>query len=324
MANDNVESNFLEDLYESARELVTDRFSSPFIFSFIVSWLVLNYQAVIVIFTEVSEKFSINTKLDLIHQYLVNSSISVPSLENSILLKAFIWPLIAACFYTFIYPFADYYITKFTLNRKVNIRNVRTRAEEKIIYSQKDVQKIYQQHLRVENDLTAQLKRAEITENQLRLLVNDLETKNKLFVDVEKQKAELEIKFKNISDQYQKDLKNQKKDKVTPATLAKEGLTITPNKMLLKEREEDETRSIINDLTKTQLAAIMKLGTLQKGKDVGIDDVTTDIETFHLEELERDEIFTKGTNPKSLNKRYKLSYMGKMIYDYLLNENSKT
>lgn len=322
MANDNIESNFLEDLYGSARELVTDRFSSPFIFSFIASWLIFNYQALIIIFTEASEKFPISSKLSLIHQNLVNSSFSVPALENSILLNAFIWPLLAAFFYTFIYPFADYYITKFTLVRKVNIRNARTAAEGKIIYSQKDVQKIYQQHLRVEKDLAIRLERSETTENQLRAQVNDLEEKIILFVDVKKQKEELEIKYKNINDQYKKDLKNKQVTNVE-TILTKESATPNRNKKSLKEKEAEEINNTINGLPKRKLEAIIKIGTLQNGKDIGIDDVNTNIEDFYLESLETDEIFTKGTNPKSLNKNYKLSYKGKKIYELLKNNTSK-
>ena len=322
MAKDIIESNFLEDLYGSARELVTDRFSSPFIFSFLVSWLIFNYRAVIIIFTNVSEKLSIDFKLSLIHQSLISSSFNIPSLENTILLNAFIWPFLAACFYTFIYPFADYYITRFTLDRKVNIRNARTAAEGKIIYSQKDVQKIYQQHLRVEKDLATRLERSETTENQLRAVVNDLEAKIKLFVDVQKQKEDLEIKFKNINDQYQKDLKNKQVPNVE-TIITKESATPNRNKKTLKDKEAEEINNIINGLSKRKLEAIIKIGTLQNGKDIGIDDVNTNLEGFYLESLEIDEIFTKGTNPKSLNKTYKLSYKGKKIYELIKNNTPK-
>lgn len=322
MAKDIIESNFLEDLYGSARELVTDRFSSPFIFSFLVSWLIFNYRAVIIIFTNVSEKLSIDFKLSLIHQSLISSSFNIPSLENTILLNAFIWPFLAACFYTFIYPFADYYITRFTLDRKVNIRNARTAAEGKIIYSQKDVQKIYQQHLRVEKDLATRLERSETTENQLRAVVNDLEAKIKLFVDVQKQKEDLEIKFKNINDQYQKDLKNKQVPNVE-TIITKESATPNRNKKTLKDKEAEEINNIINGLSKRKLEAIIKIGTLQNGKDIGIDDVNTNLEGFYLESLETDEIFAKGTNPKSLNKTYKLSYKGKKIYELIKNNTPK-
>lgn len=322
MAKDIIESNFLEDLYGSARELVTDRFSSPFIFSFLVSWLIFNYRAVIIIFTNVSEKLSIDFKLSLIHQNLISSSFNIPSLENTILLNAFIWPFLAACFYTFIYPFADYYITRFTLDRKVNIRNARTAAEGKIIYSQKDVHKIYQQHLRVEKDLATRLERSETTENQLRAVVNDLEANIKLFVDVQKQKEDLEIKFRNINDQYQKDLKNKQVTNVE-AIITKESATPNRNKKTLKDKEDEEINNIINGLSKRKLEAIIKIGTLQNGKDIGIDDVNTNLEGFYLESLETDEIFTKGTNPKSLNKTYKLSYKGKKIYELIKNNTPK-
>lgn len=322
MAKDIIESNFLEDLYGSARELVTDRFSSPFIFSFLVSWIIFNYRAVIIIFTNVSEKLSIDFKLSLIHQNLISSSFNIPSLENTILLNAFIWPFLAACFYTFIYPFADYYITRFTLDRKVNIRNARTAAEGKIIYSQKDVQKIYQQHLRVEKDLATRLERSETTGNQLRAVVNDLEAKIKLFVDVQKQKEDLEIKFKNINDQYQKDLKNKQVTNVE-TIITKESATPNRNKKTLKDKEAEEINNVINGLSKRKLEAIIKIGTLQNGKDIGIDDVNTNLEGFYLDSLERDEIFTKGTNPKSLNKTYKLSYKGKKIYELIKNNTPK-
>ena len=194
MAENSEGGNFLEDTYASARELTAERFSSPFIFTFVASWLLFNYKVIILVLTDSSEKFSVANKLNFIQNYLHNSSFAIPNISHPILLNGFLWPLLAAGFYTFIYPFADFYITKFTLNRKVAIRNMRIEKEEDVFYRFKDVQKIYIKHARDEKNSRDRIERAEITEAQQSAVIKDLQEKLNEVANKKDSKTPVELK----------------------------------------------------------------------------------------------------------------------------------
>ena len=177
MAENSEGESFLDDTYASARELITERFSSPFIFSFVISWLIFNYKIVILALTDSSEKLPVIDKIDSIQSYLHSSTFTIPIIHYPILLNGFLWPLLAAAFYTFVYPFADYLITKFTTSRKVAIRNMRVEKEEKIFYRFKDVQKIYIKHAEDDKNSRERIERAEITEAQQNAVIKNLQEK---------------------------------------------------------------------------------------------------------------------------------------------------
>lgn len=175
MAENSEGGSFLDDIYASARELITERFSSPFIFSFVISWLIFNYSIVILALTDSSEELSVIDKIDSIQSCLLSSTFTIPFINFPILLNGFLWPLLAAAFYTFVYPFADFHITKFTTSRKVAIRNMRIEKEEKIFYRFKDVQKIYIKHAEDDKSSRERVERAEITEAQQNAVIKDLQ-----------------------------------------------------------------------------------------------------------------------------------------------------
>ena len=177
MAENSEGGSFLDDIYSSARELITERFSSPFIFSFVISWLIFNYKVVILALADSSEQLSVIDKIDSIQSCLHSSTFTIPVINYPILLNGFLWPLLAAAFYTFVYPFADYFITKFTTSRKVVIRNMRIEKEEKIFYRFKDVQKIYIKLAEDEKNSRERIERAEITEAQQTAVIKNLQEK---------------------------------------------------------------------------------------------------------------------------------------------------
>ena len=177
MAENSEGGSFLDDIYSSARELITERFSSPFIFSFVISWLIFNYKVVILALADSSEQLSVIDKIDSIQSCLHSSTFTIPVINYPILLNGFLWPLLAATFYTFVYPFADYFITKFTTSRKVVIRNMRIEKEEKVFYRFKEVQKIYIKHAEDDKSWRGRIESAEIIEAQQNAVIKSLQDK---------------------------------------------------------------------------------------------------------------------------------------------------
>jgi FimV-like protein len=194
MAENSEGGSFLEDAYTSARELITERFSSPFIFSFVASWLIFNYKVVILALTDSSEQLPVINKIDSIQCVLHSSTFTIPFINFPILLNGFLWPFLAATFYTFAYPYADYYITKFTTSRKVDIRNMRIEKEENVFYKFNDVQKIYIKHAEDEKSLRDRIERAEITEAQQSAIIKNLQEKLNEEINKKGSKAPIELK----------------------------------------------------------------------------------------------------------------------------------
>jgi FimV-like protein len=169
--------SILDDVSASFKSLVTERFTSPFLFSFVVSWLIINHKVVILSFSDATDKFTIDKKFELLNSVLNSSFVEVPFSDKTLLLNGFFFPLISAVFYTFVYPFADYYITKFTLERKVSLRNLRLQKEREIFYTYEDVQKIYSKNFEDEKRWKARLEQAEFADAYKDSLINELQSK---------------------------------------------------------------------------------------------------------------------------------------------------
>lgn len=158
------ESQFSEYL-KSTSDLILERFSSPFIFSFVVSWLISNYKIVMVILTDQTNFFSLEHKVDLVSQYT--------NLSNS-----FLYPAFAALFYTFAYPYLDQQISKFTLKRKIAKRNDRFEVERVHVRTVEEVEAIHRLHFETEKTSKKEIDDLKIIQEQLKVTIKDLENKN--------------------------------------------------------------------------------------------------------------------------------------------------
>ena len=64
------EDNVFTEFYNSARDLILDRISSPLLFSFVIAWMISNYKIIMVVFTNQTEGFVFDYKIQLIQSYL--------------------------------------------------------------------------------------------------------------------------------------------------------------------------------------------------------------------------------------------------------------
>ncbi|MDI1361745.1 hypothetical protein [Methylotenera sp.] len=316
------DNNFLTETFTSAKELITERFSSPFIFSFFVSWIIFNYKVAIITFTDVSDSFSIENKLSLINSTLVKSSLSVPYVDVVILLNAFALPFMAACFYTFIYPFADYYITRFTLDRKVKIRNARVLSEGKIVYSQKDVQKIYLQYSVAEKDLTSRIERAEVTENQLRTQLESLEK----LIASQKLAEDERIKSESEKSQNESNKPLAKSETIEMEKLAKDIQTFKEvsiddspkiRRITITKKQISE---LINNLSNEELKGISLIGEVTAVKSsVTVKDFSMISSRNTLDSLVESGLARITTDLSTLEKIVNLTGLGNQIYKQFKN-----
>lgn len=132
--------NVFTDFYNSTRDLIADRFSSPFIFSFVISWIITNYKIVMTILTEQTDNFTLDYKFWLINEYLN-------------IYSSFWLPLILATFYTFIYPYIDKEIAKFTISRKNDLKSAKIKIEKSRTKTADEVEKIIEYYLKNERSI---------------------------------------------------------------------------------------------------------------------------------------------------------------------------
>lgn len=160
--DNNSEDNVFTEFYNSARDLILDRISSPLLFSFVIAWMISNYKIIMVVFTNQTEGFVFDYKIQLIQSYLELS-------------HGFFYPLMGACFYTFVYPFIDQKIAKFTLERKMVMRNDKNKIEKAQLLTAEEVKAIHLRHFKIEEDCKSEIERSKTTENQLRTQIDELQ-----------------------------------------------------------------------------------------------------------------------------------------------------
>ena len=257
MANSEESSNFLNDVFGSTRDLITERFSSPFIFSYVVSWLLFNYKAIILILTDTSNLLVFETKINLIETYINNNYIGFPYHED-IQLNGFQWPLLAAFLYTFIYPIFDVIITKYTLFFKVAIRNLKVRAEGGLIHSHEYVEQIYLKHGRTEAYLNGRVESAEVRENDWRIQNEELKNKlNRLELDeVVRKKNETNTSRKSIGKETE--IINS-----TNGAPIKKSRAKTSSNQSESATVDIDMEKLIDSLTKEELQGITVVGLIK-------------------------------------------------------------
>lgn len=333
MADGN-DTNLIDDAYTSAKDLITERFSSPFIFSYVISWIVINYKIVVVILSKSTEEFDIYKKLELINSILNSSSFPIPIFDYVIYMHGFVYPLIAALAYTFAYPYADYRITKFTLNRKVKIRNEKVKAEGGMQFSAADVERIEDKYKKSISNLVAQIQRSEYTENQSRTLITDFEMRVKSYEDKElnrtnSEKDLIEARAKLANEQQlHENEKNKLAEEKKQLLNAQNDMASKLNELLKRQTNEvsnDESISkvilVTDGLAKEHLTLVLKIGDYfanLKAKFKSIDDVDLDpVDKIRLDGLVDVGLFNKNTNTKTLNKTYSFTDLGKSVFNYL-------
>lgn len=109
----------LEDITNSAKTALVERFSSPLLGSFALAWCVWNYRFLVVLFSDAS----------ISQTFVLIDRVVFPDLAT-ILGRGFVFPLLTACLYVFVYPYPARFVYEFTLRRQREINDVRRRIDE--------------------------------------------------------------------------------------------------------------------------------------------------------------------------------------------------
>lgn len=103
-----------EELISSLKQVASERLASPFWGSFISSWIVINYQFIMIIFSD----NSVSTTIDLILTYSFTTWVDV-------ITKGLLAPLAVSLLYIFAYPIPALKIYEYTLNQQIKLNNVK-------------------------------------------------------------------------------------------------------------------------------------------------------------------------------------------------------
>lgn len=104
----------LDDFIRSVNSQINERFSSPLLGGFLISWCLWNYQFLVILFSE-------NTVTET---FFLIQSIAFPD-RVAIFLSGFLYPLITTLIYVFIYPYPAKFVYRFTQQKQKEINEIR-------------------------------------------------------------------------------------------------------------------------------------------------------------------------------------------------------
>lgn len=160
-------TNTLDDIAQGIKNVILERFSSPFLLSFAIAWLLINLQFVVIVLSDAN----IHYKLKLIVWYFKDSSSSLWHISH-------IWagPLIYALGYTFGYPYFSRVVQKFITQRKIIEMQDRQEAEKNEVFTRKYIDRIYLRHGNEVTRYKADILKLQDTEAQLLAQLESLKT----------------------------------------------------------------------------------------------------------------------------------------------------
>lgn len=104
----------LADILQSAKQSLTERFASPLMGSFVISWCLWNWKFLVILFSNasVSQTFALIEK------------VSFPNTEV-LVTRGILYPLLTAAVYIFVYPYPAKLVYAYTLRRQREINQIK-------------------------------------------------------------------------------------------------------------------------------------------------------------------------------------------------------
>lgn len=130
-----------EEIIKSTQSHVNERLSSPLIGSFAFAWCLWNYKFLVVLFSSAS----VSQTFHLIDGLVFPDTATM-------LFRGFLYPLISALAYIFLYPYPAKFVYRFSRNRQKEINDIRRQIEDETPLTLEESRKIRSDVLRIEND----------------------------------------------------------------------------------------------------------------------------------------------------------------------------
>lgn len=169
-----------KDLTDSFKARLYDYNSSSFLSSFIISWIVINHQYVLIYFSDIS----IYSKTELLLEY-----------QSKYFYSFCLYPLLFALFYIFIYPHIHYYFYTFTIRQKIKLQNKKNEIEKTKTFTFEQINELREKNIALENEL--EKKDIKITNLQRKIydLAGEIASESKTYKDNESNSQDKKINF---------------------------------------------------------------------------------------------------------------------------------
>ena len=154
----------LSDILKSIHAQLYERAVSPLIGSFVLSWLIINYKFIMLLFSE----FTLNEKYWAIDYWLYPDWMSV-------ILFNVIYPLIAASFYIFVYPFFAQYAFEYSRKQHLKLINKKKEIDGQRLMDIDDSRALINKHYEMRREFESELddRDSEITVLKSKLKENE-------------------------------------------------------------------------------------------------------------------------------------------------------
>lgn len=181
-----------DELLDSFKSKLWDFKYTPFLSSLVIAWLIWNYEMVLIFFADIND---INVKIRMLHGYSFFNT-NLP-------------PLVAALFYTFLYPFISNIFYDATLYHKNKAHKIKQLREDEKVITQKEKKEIFDEikQVRLENYKL---------ENEKVQLIKDFEVREKLLENkiIEYQKVNEKLNNETKEDnEYSEKTEIEKNDR---------------------------------------------------------------------------------------------------------------
>lgn len=132
----------MEDILQSIKAYLYDRASSPLFGAFVISWAAWNYRFLVILLS--SETYT--NKFTSLDEYTASSIVTIPWTDTSASFYAgngFIFPLLTALAYIYIYPFVAEPVYKYSLDKQKNIKKLKKEANDSRLIDEKESRKLF-------------------------------------------------------------------------------------------------------------------------------------------------------------------------------------
>lgn len=202
-----------EDISNAIKATLYERVSSPFISSFILSWCIFNYKILFILFSNMEVRYKFYEIEVLQQQPQVLMGIDLPIYPFT-----FIYPFLAAIFYTLMFPFIEVWLTHVWMIGQKKIKSKKIQFEDETPISQeqyaallkklRQMDRDYQEDLeRKDNECGIQLK---IASSMAKQREDELEKLKKSYYDLEIEKYELDERKKGLENHIEKTVNDNK------------------------------------------------------------------------------------------------------------------
>lgn len=158
------ETGLLKELMTGIRGLLTERLISPLMPAFVMSWSVINYRLIVAILSDET----LEKRLSFIDSVLYPTS-------QSVFVSGFLFPLVTAMAYIFIYPYPAKWVYQYALKRQRELREARQQAENERVLTFEESQRLRSFYFDRESELQKKMQLRQEENDLLRAKISELE-----------------------------------------------------------------------------------------------------------------------------------------------------